>query len=116
MVMLGGGTDILGAVVVLAGGDGAWPELAGRVEQRAAQVLQQPQAVAGHGQAAPAAGGAVQDGPDQGEAAGLAGEPADDLGAAAGLAEGPLDEVGMPDPVVVLGGEPQVGGEALRGR
>lgn len=32
MVMLGGGTDILCAVSVLAGGDGAWPELAGRVE------------------------------------------------------------------------------------
>jgi hypothetical protein len=49
--------------------------------------------------------------PDQGEAGGLAGEPADDLGPAAGLAEGPLDEVRVPDPVVVLGGEPQVGGE-----
>jgi len=91
MMMLGGGADILGAVVVSGGGDGAWPELAGRVEQRAAQVLQQPEPVAGHGQAAPAAGGPVQDGPDQGEAAGLAGQAADDLGAAAGLAEGPLD-------------------------
>jgi hypothetical protein len=89
MVMLGDSTDIPGAVVVPGGGDGAWPELAGRVQQRAAQVLQQPEAVGGHGQAAPAAGGPVQDGPDQGEAGGLAGEPADDLGAAAGLAEGP---------------------------
>src|ERR1700750_3183467 len=113
MVMLSGGCDILGAVVVPDGCDGAWPELAGRVEQGAAQVLQQPEAVAGHGQAAPAAGGAVQDGPDQGEAGGLAGTPADDLGAAAGLAEGPLDEVRVPDPVVVLGGEPQVGGQPL---
>ena len=91
MVILGGGTDILRAVIIAAGGDGAWPELAGRFEQRAAQVLQQAQAVAGHGQAAPAAGGPVQDGPDQGQAGGLAGKPADDLGAAAGLAEGPLD-------------------------
>jgi hypothetical protein len=90
MVMLGDSTDILRAAVVPGSGDGARPELAGRVEQRAAQVLQ-PQAVAGHGQAAPAAGGAVQHGPDQGQAGGLAGEPADDLGAAAGLAEGPLD-------------------------
>src|SRR5262252_2229598 len=113
MVMLGGGADILGAVVVPGGGDGAWPELAGRVEQGAAQVLEQPEPVAGHGQAAPAAGGPVQDGPDQGETAGLAGQAADDLGAAAGLAEGPLDEVGMPDAVVVLGGEPQVGGQPL---
>ena len=91
MVMLSGGCDILGAVVVPGGGDGAWPQLAGRFEQRAAQVLEQPQAVAGHGQAAPAAGGPVQDGPDQGQAGGLAGQAADDLGPAAGLAEGPLD-------------------------
>ena len=111
MVMLGGGADILGAVVVPGDGDGSWPELAWRVEQRAAQVLQQADAVAGHGQAAPAAGGPVQDGPDQGEAAGLAGEAADDLDPAAGLAEGPLDEVGVPDAVVVLSGEPQVGGQ-----
>src|SRR5437762_3294415 len=109
MVMLSGSGDILGAVVVPGGGYGAWPELAGRVEQRAAQVLEQPQAIGRHGQAAPAAGGPVQHGPDQAQAAGLAGEPADDLSAAAGLAEGPLDEVRMPDPVVVLGGEPQVG-------
>ena len=84
MVMLGGGSDILGAVVVPCGGDSAWPELAGRVEQGAAQILQQPESVAGHGQAAPAAGGPVQDGPDQGEAGGLAGEPADDLGTVIG--------------------------------
>ena len=71
MVMLSDGADILGALVVPGGG--SWPELAGRVQQRAAQVLQQPEAVAGHGQAAPAAGGPVQHGPDQGQAAGLAG-------------------------------------------
>jgi hypothetical protein len=68
MVMLGGGADILGVLVVPGGGDGAWPELAGRVKQGAAQVLQQPEPVAGHSQAAPAAGGAVQDRPDQGVA------------------------------------------------
>jgi hypothetical protein len=88
MVMLGGGADIFGALVVPRGGYGAWPELAGRVEQGAAQVLEQPQAVAGHGQTQPAAGGAVKDGPDQGQAGGLAEQPADELGAAAGLAEG----------------------------
>ena len=38
MVMLGDGTDILRGASVLAGGYGAWPELAGRVEQRAAQT------------------------------------------------------------------------------
>ena len=63
MVMLSGSGDILGAVVVPGGGYGAWPELAGRVEQRAAQVLEQAQAVGRHGQAAPAAGGLVKDGP-----------------------------------------------------
>src|SRR5215831_10225652 len=106
---LRGGPDGFG----LGGGGGAWPQLAGWVEQRATQVLQQPQPVGGHGEPAPAAGCPVQDGPHEGEAAGLAGQPADDLGAAAGLAEGALDEVGMPDPVVMLGGEPQVGGQPL---
>ena len=105
MIRLGDGTDSFAAVGGLAGGDGAWPELAGWVEQRAAQVLQEPQAVGGHVHAPPAAGRPVQDGPDQGEAAGLAGEPADDLGAAAGLAEGPPGEVRMPDPVVMLSGD-----------
>ena len=88
--MLSGSADILGTVVVPGGGCGAWPELAGWFEQGAAQVLEQAQAIGRHGQAAPAAGGAVQHGPDQAEATGLAGEAADDLGAAAGLAEGPL--------------------------
>ena len=46
MVMLGDCTDILWAFVVPCGGYGAWPELAGRVEERAAQVLQLPEAVA----------------------------------------------------------------------
>src|SRR5437868_14201060 len=113
MVMLGGGTDILGTFVVPGGGYGARPELAGRFEQRPAQILEETEPVAGHGQAAPSAGGAVQDGPDRGEAAGLAGQAADDLGAAAGLAEGPLDEAGVPDAVLVLGREPQVGSQAL---
>jgi hypothetical protein len=63
MVMLGGGTDILGAVVVPGGGDGARPQLAGWFEVRATQVLEQPEGVASHGQAAP---GPVQDSPDRG--------------------------------------------------
>jgi hypothetical protein len=44
MVMLGGGSDILGVVVVPCGGSSTRPELTGRVEQGAAQVLQQAQA------------------------------------------------------------------------
>ena len=59
MVTLGDGADILGAAVVLSDSDGVWPELAWRVEHGAAQVLEQAQAVGGHGQAAPAAGGPV---------------------------------------------------------
>ena len=91
MVMLGGCSDSFGVIFGLGGGHGAWPQLGGRLEQRAAQVLELAQAGGGHGEAAPAAGGPVQYGPDQGEAAGLAGEPADDLDPAAGLAEGALD-------------------------
>src|SRR6266571_1454656 len=79
MVRLGGGSDSFGTVSDLSGGHGAWPQPGGRVEQRAAQVLELAQPGGGHGEAAPAAGGPVQHGPDQGEAAGLAGEPADDL-------------------------------------
>jgi hypothetical protein len=51
--------------------------------------------------------------PHEGETAGLAGQPPDDLDSAAGFAEGALDEVGVPYPVVVLGGEAQVGGQAF---
>ncbi|MGO9082372.1 MAG: hypothetical protein ACLQDY_25645 [Streptosporangiaceae bacterium] len=60
-----GGSDNFWLIFGLGRGDGAWPQLAGWLEQRAAQVLQEPQAVWGHRQAAPAAGGPVQDGPDQ---------------------------------------------------
>jgi hypothetical protein len=91
MVRLGGGSDTFGTVSDLGGGHGAWPQLGGWIEQRAAQVLELAEPGGGHGEAAPAAGGPVEHGPDQGEAAGLAGEPADDLGAAPGLAEGSLD-------------------------
>src|SRR5215468_9351732 len=107
------GSDSFWLIIGLGRCDGAWPQLTGWFEQRATQVLQEPQAIWGHGQAAPAAGGPVEHGPDQGEAAGLAGQPADDLDAAAGLAEGSLDEVGMPDALVVVRREPQVGGQAL---
>src|SRR5215218_7516265 len=79
-----------------------------RVQELAAQVLQQAQRPRGHREAAPAAAGAVKHRPHQRQAGTLAGEPADDLGASAGLAEGPLDKVRVPDPVPVLGWEPQV--------
>src|ERR1035441_5906333 len=108
--MLGDGSDILRWRA--GGGRAGAAEWGRRVEELAAEVLQLAGAVAGGGQAAPAAGGPVQDGPDEVEAAGLAGEPADDLDAAAGLAEGPLD-VGVPDPLVMLGREPQVAGQLL---
>src|SRR5258708_40142540 len=115
MVRLGGGTDSFGTVSDLGGGHGAWPQLGGGIKQRPAQVLELAQSGGGHGEAAPAAGGAAQGGPDQGEAAGLAGEPADDLDPAAGLAERSLDEVGVPDPVVAAGGERQGGAQPLAG-
>src|SRR5262249_28806700 len=79
MGRLCGGSDSFWLIIGLGRCDGAWPQLTGWFEQRAAQVLQEPQAIWGHGQAAPAAGGPVEHGPDQGEAAGLAGQPADDL-------------------------------------
>src|SRR5215472_18841605 len=50
-VRLGGGSDSLGLVFRLGDGGLARPELAWRVEHGPAPVLQQPQAVAGHGQA-----------------------------------------------------------------
>jgi hypothetical protein len=73
MARSGGGTDGSGVIAGLGGGDGAWPQPGGWFEQGPAQVLHQAQATGGP---APAAGGPVQDGPDQGEAAGLAGQPA----------------------------------------
>src|SRR6266496_4177251 len=71
-VRLRGRCDSFGLIVGLGRRGGAWPQLAGWFEQRAAQVLEQPQPVAGHGEAAPAGRGPVQDRPHQGEAAGLA--------------------------------------------
>jgi hypothetical protein len=53
-VRLGGRSDSFGLIVGLGCCDSAWPQLAGRFEQRAAQVLEQPQPVTGHGEAAPA--------------------------------------------------------------
>src|SRR2546430_17494690 len=76
----------------------------GWIEELAAKVLQEPGSGRGDGEAPPAAGGTVQDGPDQTGAAGLAGEPADDFGSAAGFAEGAFDEVGVADAWAVAAG------------
>jgi hypothetical protein len=45
MIRSGDGADSLGLIIWLGRGDGAWPELARWFEQRAAQVLQEPQSV-----------------------------------------------------------------------
>ncbi len=92
---------------------GVSADLGRRVEDLAAQVLQQPGSGGGDGEAAPAAGGPVENRPHETDAAGLAGQPADDLGAAAGLAEGAFDEVGVADARPVLTGETQVHGQRL---
>jgi hypothetical protein len=95
------------------GGDGLVDYLLwhGRVEELAAEVLEQAQPFGGHGEAGPAAAGPVQHRPDQRQAGGLAGQPADHLGSPSGLPEGPLDQVAVADPSPVLGRKPQVDGE-----
>jgi hypothetical protein len=75
LIRLCGGSDVLGGAV---GGRGAGVDLGWWFEQAAAQVVQQAEPVGCGVHAAPAAGGAVQHGPWQGEAAGLPGQAADD--------------------------------------
>jgi hypothetical protein len=110
MEMLG---DCCGSFFGLCGGVAGPADRGWRVEELAAQVVQQAQPGVGGVHATPAAAGAIQDGPDQVEAAGFAREPADDLDAPAGLPEGALDEVGVPDALMVLDRESQVAGELL---
>src|SRR5260370_17202807 len=76
MIRLGDGADSFAGVGWLAGGDGAWPELAWWVEQGAAQVLEQPQAVRGHGEAAPRPGSPGAAPPAEGAPPVLAAAPA----------------------------------------
>src|SRR5579875_2798111 len=85
--------------------DGVGLQRRWRLEELAPEVLQVSQRVRRHRETPPALGCPVEDGPDETEAALLAGESADHLDSASGLPEGPLDEVGMPDALVVLGGE-----------
>ena len=82
----------LGDVCDIAVGVGFGVLLPARGEAEvAADHLQQPDVGGGVGDAAPAGGGTVEDGPQQGECGAFPGEPADDLDPAAGLAEGALD-------------------------
>ena len=88
MVMLGGGADISGTVVVLGGGDRAWRSWRGgpSSERRRSWSSRSPSAVMVRPRQPRES--PVQDGPDQGQAGGLAGKTADDLGCSgAGLAE-----------------------------
>lgn len=81
------------------------------MKQGPAEVVQSAQAVAGQGEAVPAAGGSVDYGLREGDSPGLAGEAADDLAAAAAIAEGTLDDVGVLHALVVLDREtPGFGG------
>src|SRR5215208_7283843 len=66
-----------------------------------------------HHDAAPAAAGELEHGPDQAERAGLAGEAADHLGAAADLDEGALEQVRAADPLAVLGRPAQMRDERV---
>jgi hypothetical protein len=45
MIRSGDGADSFGLIIWLGHSDGAWPELAGWFEQRAAQVLQEPKSI-----------------------------------------------------------------------
>jgi hypothetical protein len=83
------------------------------VEQLAAKLGKQADGAEGLLHAPPAPAGPVEHRPHQAQAAALPGEPTDDLDPSAGLAEGALDEVGVPDAVVVLGGEAQVGDQVV---
>jgi hypothetical protein len=77
IAMLGGSGDSLGPASGPARGvDASGSKPVGRLEQGAAQVLHEAEPGGSHGQPAPAAGGAVQDGPHDADAAGLAGEAA----------------------------------------
>jgi hypothetical protein len=79
-----GGDDLLCVVGVLAAGAGSL----------AAETLDPGDGLGGDDDAAPAAAGEFEHGPDQRQGRGLAGEAADHLGAAADLDEGALERVG----------------------
>jgi hypothetical protein len=67
-----------------------------------------------HDDAAPAAAGEFEHGPDQAQGGGLAGEAADHLGAAADLDEGAFEQVGAADALAVLGGQRRCATRASR--
>lgn len=64
--MLGDGTDSFGERVGAGSGGSFGSKLGWWVKQRAAQVLQVPDACAGHGEAAPATARPVEHRPDGG--------------------------------------------------
>src|SRR5687767_8173747 len=66
-----------------------------------------------HDDAAPAAAGEFEDGPDQAERAGLAGEAPDHLGAATDFDEGPLEQIRTAYALAVLGRPAQVRDERV---
>ncbi len=66
-----------------------------------------------HDDAAAAARGEFEHGPDEGEGGGLAGEAADHLRPPSNLDERPLQEVPAADPLAVCGGEAQVADERV---
>ena len=103
--MLRGGADSFG---VVGGGLGGvlGSQLPGRVQQAAAEVLKLAQSGGGHGESAPAAGGAVEHGPGDADTTGFTREAADNLCAAACFAEGAFDEIRVPDAVMMFGREP----------
>src|SRR4051795_5703786 len=68
----------------------------------AAEAFDLGDAARGHDDAAPAAAGELEHGPDQAQRAGLAGEAPDHLRAAPNFDEGALEQIRSADPLAVL--------------
>ena len=84
-----GSPNTYGDVCDIALGVGVGVFLPARGEAEvAANHLQQPDVGGGVGDATPASGGTVEDGPQQRQCGPFAGEPADELDPASGLTEG----------------------------
>src|SRR4051794_3803572 len=88
----------------------------GEAALAAAEAFDLGDAARGHDDAAPAAAGELEHGPDQAQGAGFAGEAADHLGAAADLDEGALEQVRAADPLAVLDGQRRCATSASRSR
>ena len=79
--------------------------------QLSTKILQLADAADRGVDAPPTRAGSVQHRPDQREAGVLSGQSTDDLDPAPALAEGALQEVAVPDPLPVLLGKVEVGGQ-----